>query len=51
MTISAGVDSEKARDFIQNGFHNLRGIKNVPLLERPERFYLHVCLFDWGMCY
>ncbi|MCA9689565.1 MAG: hypothetical protein KC636_08135 [Myxococcales bacterium] len=39
LALGLGVDAERLRDRIQNGFHDLIGDKRIPLVDRPDRLY------------
>jgi hypothetical protein len=52
LKVSAGWDSEKVRDFIQNNYHRLRGIGIIaPLDDRESRFYLQLSLNAFSTLY
>ena len=46
LQISIGYDSDKIRDYIQNGWHYLYNRPHVPLLSRSDRLYLQFSLFN-----
>jgi hypothetical protein len=46
-----GMDSEKIRDFIQNKYHQITGVRTIPLVERSDRFYFQLSVFNMGSLY
>lgn len=46
LRFSIGYDSEKIRNKIQNGWHHLYNRPRVPLLNRSDRLYVQITLFN-----
>lgn len=51
LRVSIGYDSEEIRNKIQNGWHHFFNRPRVPLLNRSNRFYFQVSLFNSELQY
>lgn len=43
--LTIGYDSEAIREFVQNGWHSLKGLGSVPLVDRADRLFLQIQIF------
>jgi hypothetical protein len=51
LRLSVGYDSEEIRNTIQNGWHHFYNRPRVPLVNRSDRFYFQISLFNSELQY